>query len=243
MSRYVVMATWDHAPHLDQKVKDELFASIPPYQRDARTKGIPQLGSGAVYPIPESEIAIAPFQLPEYWPKCYGLDVGWNRTAAIFAAWDRDSDTVYFYSEYYQGKSEPAIHAAAIKARGQMPGVIDPSARGRSLVDGRQILQQYKDLGLDLTEADNSVEAGIYAVWMRLSTGRIKVFSTLVNWFGEYRIYRRDENGRIVKKDDHLMDGSRYLIMSGLDVAEYSTFKNKKRKPRAMGQPIGVTGL
>lgn len=243
LPKYVVMATWDDAPHLSQEQKDLLWASIPPHQRDARTKGVPQLGSGAIYPVPESEMVVVPFLLPAHWPRCYGFDVGWNKTAAIFAAWDRESDIVYLYSEYYQGKAEPAIHAAAIKARGEMPGAIDPSARGRSTVDGEQLLQQYTDLGLDLTEADNAVEAGIYAVWTRLSTGRLKVFNTLTSWLGEYRIYRRDENGKVVKSNDHLMDATRYLLMTGLDLAEYGVLSLKKRARRDMGQPIGVTGL
>jgi hypothetical protein len=51
-----------------------------------------------------------------------------------------------------------------------------------------------------------------------LSIGRTKVFSTLQNFFAEYRLYRRDENGKIVKKKDHLMDCMRYLHNSGDDV-------------------------
>ncbi len=71
-----------------------------------------------------------------------------------------------------------------------------------------------------LSAADNAVEAGIYKVWSRLSTGRIKVFKTCQNFFAEYRIYRRDEKGRIVKSNDHLMDAMRYLIVSGLQYAD-----------------------
>ena len=52
-----------------------------------------------------------------------------------------------------------------------------------------------------------------------LSTNRLKVFASLVNWFSEFRLYRRDENGKIVKDKDHLMDNTRYLVMSGLDRA------------------------
>lgn len=44
----------------------------------------------------------------------------------------------------------------------------------------------------------------------------IKVFSTLHNWLSEFRIYRRDEHGKIIKKKDHAMDATRYLVMSGL---------------------------
>lgn len=220
MSKFTVMATWDDVPHLTEEDKKELWNSIPPYQRDARTKGIPQLGAGAIYPIAEDEILVEPFELPRYWPRCYGLDVGWNWTACVWAAWDQESDRVYYYSEHLRSGAEPAIHAAAIKARGDwIPGVVDPAARGRSQIDGQRLIDLYTDLGLFLAFADNSVEAGIMTTWERLSDGRLKVFNSLLNWRAQYRMYRRDEKGKIVKKDDHLMDASRYLNMSGLALA------------------------
>ena len=74
---------------------------------------------------------------------------------------------------------------------------------------------QYRALGLNLQHADNSVEAGIYQIWTLLTAGQIKVFKSCRNWLDEYRIYRRDEKGKIVKTRDHLMDATRYLIMSG----------------------------
>ena len=48
----------------------------------------------------------------------------------------------------------------------------------------------------------------------------MKFFSTLPNLFGEFRIYRRDENGKIVKENDHLMDALRYGIRTGINIAE-----------------------
>lgn len=223
MTKHVTMASWDDVPHLTAEQKQSLLASIPPYQRDARTKGIPQLGAGAIYPVPESEIVVAPFQIPPFWPRSYGLDVGWNKTAAIWQAHDTETDTVYLYAEHYQGQAEPAVHAAAIRGKGPwMHGVIDPAARGRGQKDGTQLLSAYVDLGLNLSIALNGVEAGIFEVWMRLSTGRLKVWSTLQNWLGEYRLYRRNEKGQVEKSNDHLMDATRYLIMSGLSVATFA---------------------
>jgi hypothetical protein len=216
-SKYLVTAGWDDVPHLDEQTKRELLDSTPPHLRDARSKGIPSLGAGAIYPIPESEITVEPFEIPAWWPRAYGMDVGWNRTAAVWGALDPDSDTVYLYSEHYRGQAEPAIHAEAIKGRGiWIPGVIDPASRGRNQNDGQRLLAAYESLGLDLVTANNAVESGIYEVWMRFSTGRLKVFRTLVNWLAEYRIYRRDENGKIVKANDHLMDATRYYVMSGI---------------------------
>lgn len=218
--RYVCMVSWDEVPHLSEEAKSELLATIPPHQRDARTKGIPQLGSGAIYPVCEEDVAVNDFALPDHWPRAYALDVGWNATAAIFGAWDRNCDVVYVYSAYKRGQAEPPVHAAAIRAKGEwIPGVIDPAARGRAQSDGKQLIQIYRQLGLTLTAADNDVEAGIYTVWQRLITGRLKVFKSCGTWFDEFRLYRRNKDGKIVKEDDHLMDCTRYLMMSGLRLA------------------------
>jgi len=207
------MATWDDCAHLSQEEKAELWESIPPYQRDARSKGIPQLGSGAIYPVPESEFVVKPFEIPGHWPRIYGLDVGWNKTAAIWGAVDRESQTVYLYSEHYRGQAEPSVHADAVRARGEwIPGAIDPAARGRGQRDGEQLWYDYRNLGLHIFKANNAVESGIQNVYQRLSSGRLKVCENLGNWLAEYRIYRRDDKGNIVKDNDHAMDATRYLI-------------------------------
>ena len=49
---YMQNVTWDEAYHLDEDAKKRLRDSYPEHVRDARTKGIPMLGSGAVFPIP-----------------------------------------------------------------------------------------------------------------------------------------------------------------------------------------------
>ncbi|UUC95589.1 terminase large subunit domain-containing protein [Comamonas sp. C11] len=229
IGRAVVQCGWDDVPHLTEEAKAKLLSRLMPHQRDARIKGVPALGAGAIYPVPESDIVVPDFQIPDFWPRAYGMDVGWNRTAAVWGAHDRDSDIVYLYSNHYRGQAEPSVHAASIKARGDwIPGAIDPASRGRSQKDGEQLLQNYVDLGLQLVTANNGVEAGIYQVWERMSTGRLKVFKSMHDWLNEYRIYRRDDKGQIVKKDDHAMDATRYLIVTGLGLATV--------KPRAAGQ-------
>jgi phage terminase large subunit-like protein len=242
-SKFVIMATWDDVPHLSEKAKKTLWESIPPFQRDARSKGIPQLGAGAIFPVPESDFVVDPFEIPDHWPRAYGLDVGWNRTAGAFAAWDRDNDCVYLFSEHYRGQAEPSIHAESIKARGEwIPGVIDPAARGRNQKDGIKLMDDYVDLGLDLDTAFNGVESGLHEMWQRLSTGRLKVFKNMSNWLFEFRLYRRDEKGRVVKSNDHIMDATRYLIMSGLDRAITKPIDAPKQEVRLVYDTSNGTG-
>ena len=239
--KHVVMATWDDAPHLSKQQKEDLWASYPPHMRDARSKGVPQLGSGAIYPIPESDILVEPFEIPKYWPKMFAMDVGWKMTAALWGARDLQAGVTYLYSEYARGTAEPSIHAHAVRARGEwIPGAIDPAARGRSQLDGRDLFGIYLDLGLNLYKADNTVESGLYDVLQALSSGKLKIFSTMNSFLGEFRIYRRDEKGKVVKENDHLMDCMRYLWTS-LDIAHAEPF-DEYEDEYAAGGASSVTG-
>ncbi len=214
--KYIIQAGWKDVPHLDEDEKRMLLATTPGYQVAARTEGEPSLGAGAIYPLPEADVRLDPFPIPDTWPRAYALDVGWRRTAALWLARNPDNARIVAYDEHYQAQGEPASHAQAIKARGEwIPGVIDPAARGRAATDGRELMQMYYDLGLQLTAAQNAVEAGLQEVWQLLVSGQLKVMSNCQNWFSEFRRYHRDEQGRIVKKDDHLMDCSRYGVVSG----------------------------
>lgn len=227
-SRYLVTATWDDVPHLDGATKEQLLSSMEPHLRDARSKGVPTRSSGSIYPISFDDIKIEPFAIPAHWPRAYGLDVGWKKTAAIWGAWDPADGGLYLYAEHYRGKAQPMEHAAAIKARGEwIKGVIDPAARGRGQADGKQLLVEYKHHGLILKPANNTVESALHAIWSALGEGRIRVFTTLKNFESEYNLYRRDEDGKVVKEFDHLMDAFRYLWMSGKAVASVKKGKSE----------------
>jgi len=181
-------------------------ATTPPYQLQARTEGEAALGAGAIYPIAESEITVATFDVPEV----YGMDVGWNRTAAVWGAKDPGSGIVYLYSEHYQSQGEPASHAFAIKGRGDwIPGVIDPACLGSSQVDGRSLMDLYAKLGLRLEPAQNSVEAGIVEVWQLLVSGRLKAITHLDNWLREFRKYHRDDKGESYRDSRRAVNVSR----------------------------------
>lgn len=235
-SRYLVNAGWNDVPHLDEKTKQELLEATPPHLRKARSQGIPSLGSGAIYPIEWEEVSVAPFAIPAHWPRAYALDVGWNRTAALWGAKDREADILYIYAEHYRGQAEATIHATAIKARGDwIRGAIDPAARNRSQKDGERLMATYVANGLHLVPAINAVEAGLYEVWQALSIGRIKFFSTLQNAKAEYQLYRRDENGKVVKENDHLMDDLRYLWMTWDQIASV------KAPDRVMKSSFGIS--
>ena len=211
-----IQAGWKDVPHLDAEEQRALMATTPPYQIAARTEGEPSLGSGAIYPIAEREILVPTAEIPSSWPRVYAMDVGWNRTAVIWGAKDPGSGRIVLYDEHYRGHGEPASHAEGVRARGAwMRGVIDPASSGSNQIDGRKLIDIYARLGLHLEPAVNAVEAGLTETWNLLVSGRLVVQEHLTNWRSEFRKYHRDEQGKIVKASDHLMDATRYLIISG----------------------------
>jgi hypothetical protein len=224
MSKFVVNLTWEDAAHLSKEDKEAILSGCLPHERDARSKGIPQLGSGAIYPLVEDDIVCEPFSLPEKWPRACGMDVGWKKTAAIWGAYNPKEDCWYLYSEYYRGYAEPSVHADGIGARGKwLPIAVDCHSDRHSEAGATSLLNTYERLGLNVCMANNgagTLDSSILDVYQRLSSGRIKIFKHLANTLGEFRIYRRDPNGKIVKENDHLMDAMRYLIMSGSSIME-----------------------
>lgn len=240
MTRATVQATWDDVPHLSPEQKQRQWDSALPHEREARAKGVPSLGAGKIYTTPEEDLLVDPFEIPDYWPRAYGFDADWNNTAAIWGAWDRESDTVYLYSEYFAQQAQPATNVAAINARGDwIIGAMDPATNGKiNPKDGSRLSDEYRKLGLNLVDADNAVEAGIFACHQRMVSGGLKVFrGVLPNWLREYRTYRRAERTNelrtkveIVKKNDHCMDATRYLVMTGMVHARTAPHEQEERE-------------
>jgi hypothetical protein len=165
-----------------------------------------------VYPTPESALLVDDFAIPDHWPRAYAMDVRFQTLAAIWGALDPESDVLYLYSEYF-AEVDPAVAAAAIRARGTwIQGLIDPQANGRDEADGFGLIRMYRELGLDLCRTDNPLETGVLKVCQRMGSGHLKVFASLVKYLDERRLYRRDGSNQIVRQHDNLQDAVRCLV-------------------------------
>lgn len=236
----LINAGWDDVPHLGQEEKAALIATTPPFQRDARTKGIPQLGSGAVYGYPESELILPTQAIPAHWVHTAGMDAGGGAkpTAAAWLAADpRVGGQVQLYDVYKRESPEIAIHLAAMKARGDwIPFFGDAAALIVTEHDAEQLVNAYRRGGLQIELANKAVESGVQAVWELISAGRFKVQAHCVEWLKEFRMYQRDEHGRIKKVNDHLMDATRYAVFSGLPRAKPRPAPKPQRRGGVPGQ-------
>lgn len=218
--REVITMTIDDAEHYTPEERQRIIDSYPAHEREARTKGVPSLGSGRIFPVMEETIVIEPRKIPKHWVRIGGLDFGWDHpTAAVELAWDRDADVIYVTKNYRQRQATPVMHAAAVKPWGIWLPWAWPHDGNNDTAAGENLATQYKDQGLNMLseratfdDGSNSVEAGLMDMLDRMQTGRWKVFSTCVEWLDEFRLYHR-KDGKVVKELDDTISASRYALM------------------------------
>lgn len=224
--RHLVTATWDDVPHLSEGQKQQLWDALPPHEKEARSKGIPGLGEGAIFPVSDESIQCDPFEIPKHWRQIGGMDFGYDHPfGATKLAHDLDTDTVYVTAEYRERKATPVIHAAALRPWGKwLPWAWPHDGLQHDKGSGEQLAQQYRDQEMDLLperatfeDETNGVEAGLSDMLIRMQTNRWKVFKTCPLWMEEKRLYHRKKNDQgkiaIVALRDDLISSSRYGLM------------------------------
>ena len=225
----VTTMTIDDAEHYTPAQRKAIIAAYPAHEREARAKGIPTLGSGRIFPVSEEVLMEMPVSIPLFWPRLCGMDFGYDHpTAAVWLAWDRDTDTVHLYDTHRLREATPIIHAATMKAKGTWIPVAWPhDGLQHDKGSGEALAQQYRNLGVLMLKdkathapmrgekegtGGNGVEAGLMDMLDRMQTGRLKVAKHLHDWWGEFRLYHR-KDGKVVKEGDDLMSATRYALM------------------------------
>jgi len=224
----VTTMTIEDAEHYTPEQRKAIIASYPAHERDARSQGIPTLGSGKIFPVDEKSITESSIAIPAHWPRIAGIDFGWQHpTAGAWIAWDRDTDTVHVYDCYRVTEATPAVHAATFRAKGQWIPVAWPHDGNNDTAAGENLATQYRKHGLNMLKSrvthapargkpegsgGNSVEAGLMDMLDRFQTGRLKIAAHLEDLFSEIRLYHR-EDGKVVKIDDDIISALRYALM------------------------------
>ena len=91
--RFHLFMTLDDADHFTPEERAKIVASYPEHEREARTKGVPVLGSGRIFPISDEQIACEARDFPDHFPHIGGMDFGWDHPfAAVELVWDREQD-------------------------------------------------------------------------------------------------------------------------------------------------------
>jgi phage terminase large subunit-like protein len=235
----LVNATWDDASekihslngengHLSESVMKQILSAYSPHEREMRRYGRPSIGSGLIFPVNEENLMVDPIVLEDHWPRIAAIDFGWDHpTAVVWCAIDREEDTFYIYDCHRESKASPAVHAKIISRRPHFIPVAYPhDGNRRDSMGNPGLAEQYRALGcnfllahfsnppaLGLDKGSNSVEEGLMAMLQSMEANKFKVFSTLSDWFEEFRMYHR-KSGKVVPFRDDLMSATRYAFQS-----------------------------
>lgn len=225
MSKHITRMTIDDAEHIPEEKRAEIIDSYPAHEREARVKGIPALGSGRVFPVPEDDIKVA--STPELearldqMPAIAAIDFGWDHpSAGVELRHDRDADIVYVRRCARMREATPLMFSAMVKPWGEwIPWAWPHDGLQHDKGSGEQLADQYRAQGMNMLDeratfedGTNGVEAGLMDMLDRMQTGRFKVLDHLEDWFQEFRLYHR-KDGVVVKERDDLMAATRYGIM------------------------------
>lgn len=220
---HVTTMTIEDAGHYTPEQRKTIIAKYLPHEVEARTKGVPIMGSGRVFPVTEDSLSETAIQMPEHWPRIAGLDIGTDHpTALVWMAHDRDTDTVHVYDCYRVSGEVIAVHASAIRSRGQGIPVAWPhdALKRDGAKTGEAFAELYRKEGVQMlhtfAQFDDdrgfSREAGIAEMLGRMRAGRLKVAAHLNDWWEEFRLYHR-KNGIVVDERDDLMAATRYALV------------------------------
>ena len=232
-------ATWDAASeqvktlrgnkgHLNELVMEQILSSYSPHEREMRRYGRPSIGSGLIFPINEEKLMIDPIHIEDHWPRIAAIDFGWDHpTAVVWGAIDRDEDVFYVYDCYRMSKASPSVHAETIRTRPHFIPIAYPhDGNRRDSMGNPGLADQYRNLGCNMmldhftnppalgeNKGGNSIEEGLMAMIQAMENGKFKVFSTLPDWFEEFRMYHR-KGGKVVAIRDDIMSATRYAFQS-----------------------------
>lgn len=227
---YMRGASWEDAEHLSLEDKSRLRLSYRDHERDARTLGIPMMGEGAVYPLPDNRISVQAFEIPRHFARLKGCDFGIDHPAAgAEIAIDRDQDIIYVIDCYRKSNETTPYHAAWFNKSNKLIPVAWPhDGMNREKSGGKTLAQSYREHGVNMLSKSarypkvpgeleakggpQPVEPIVDEILERMMTGRFKVFAHLSEFFEEKRSAHRKDNKIVAKRDD-ILKATYYAVM------------------------------
>lgn len=225
--------------HITSKTIENLAKDNLPWMMKTRMMGLPMIGEGLVFAMPESLFKTDPMEFPSHFKFIDAIDFGGlastaHPTAFVRMAIDPVNDVFYIYDGFRViGKQIPEVAALiTMKTNSSKIPVIWPHDGNKTLGQGGPTKDQYAAAGVNMFNkykeshftnppepnkiegsGGNLILPGITEMSARMNDGRLKVISTVTDFFEEYRKYHM-KDGKIVDRNDDFMAASRYAVQS-----------------------------
>lgn len=162
------------------------------------------------------KMGMEPFQVSKEWQRIGGIDFGYADghpfAASVWASpnFFDEKKPIVKVGEHKRSRTLLSGHIAAMRSIEERVGPVsvwyaDPSAA--------QQIAELRNAGIRISGAINDVEWGICAVVKLMRNARYRIVQ---KWcpqtIDELEMYHWDEDDKIVKENDHLMDADRYAL-------------------------------
>jgi hypothetical protein len=176
------------------------------------------------------------------------MDFGFDHPQAhIQLWWDKDDDIFYLAKAWKKSRVLPTAAWSAVKPWAEnVPTAWPMDGLQHEKGSGKQQKDYYETEGFKMLPDHATwqgggvgVEAGLVELYRLMEDGRFKVFSHIVDFFDELISYHRDENGKIAKVGDDILDAVRYAYM----MRRHAVQKCKIKDPRWAKLPTKRRGI
>ena len=220
--QYYQRVEWKDAPHITPDKAERMLAQYPSWQRDMRTRGLPLLGTGLIFDLDMEKCKVKRFECPDHWLVINGMDFGWDHPQAHVQLWiDPDDWCIYVAQAMKASKLQPFEVWERVKSWAKdIPSAWPADGFQTEKGTGKTQKSYYEEAGWDMChhqakwpDDGNSVEQGLIEIYKLIQLGQFKIFDHLSDVFEEFSQYHRDDNGKIVKIKDDILDAIRYAYM------------------------------
>jgi phage terminase large subunit-like protein len=234
----------EEAKHITAVRREGLAGQYGDAERETRLEGIPQLGSGPVFPLELLPLLVKTFNpdeaIPSYARHCVGIDFGFDHPfAAVLIAWAHDFGDIWVIDSFRMERSSALYHVQRIHSmtRGlRIPIAFPHDGHQHDKGSGLSLAKQYKNFGANMMASHainhgtktNNIEPALEEMRQFMFEGKLHIAGHNTELLEELRHYHRDEDYRIVKQRDDLISALRYAIMM-----------RRSGKPRSECEGIG----
>lgn len=237
---FLIHRGWNAAPHLTPEIQKRLLAGIPEWQIPCRTEGIPSRGAGQVFKIDDESIRVDSFIPLPHWPVCAGVDFGKSvdPSTVVFVCYDPEEDQLFIYDEVVldNDRSPMAVAKAILSSNTPNVPVVVPHDANALMDDGvstrATIMREcgcnvmhgtfsnpanVQNKIINVQEKNSSIEGGLAWMSYLFEENKLFVAENCIGWFNEKRTYQYQMRGGKFTprdKDNHLLDASRYSVLS-----------------------------
>jgi hypothetical protein len=230
--RAVFRITGEEVKHVSHERREELAAGYTDAERETRLEGIPQLGTGPIFPLELLPAIVRRFksdgpdaEIRDYARWCVGIDFGFDHPfAAVMIAWHHDTGEIYVVDSFSMVKSSALYHVQRIHSMTQglrLPIAWPHDGSVHDKGSGLSLAGQYRNFNANMMPkwalnhgtTHYNVDPALEEMRELWYTHKLIIAPHNAELIEEFRHYHRDGNFKIVRQRDDLISALRYAIM------------------------------